>query len=160
VTTQRLPFGQFAAEYNAGRPGYPDADLDRLLEEQRGLVVELGAGSGKLTELAARCTALLAVEPDTSVLQHLRERPPEVPAVQGSAEKLPVATGSVQTPDPYLFGMLSAMQELAKVYVHFACMAWAILEAGARHRLEPDPGGGSSLDRSRCSSRCGRVMAT
>jgi hypothetical protein len=45
-------------------------------------------------------------------------------------------------PDPYLFGMLSAMQELAKVYVHFARMARAILEAGARHRLEPEPGGG------------------
>jgi SAM-dependent methyltransferase len=93
-----LPFGQFAAEYDAGRPGYPNAALDWLLEEQDGLVVDLGAGSGKLTEqLAARCTALLAVEPDTAMLQHLKGRLPGVPAVQGSAESLPVATGSVQT---------------------------------------------------------------
>jgi SAM-dependent methyltransferase len=97
VTTPRLPFGQFAADYHAGRPSYPGAALDWVLDNQDGLVVDLGAGSGKLTEqLAARCPALLAVEPDIAMLQQLKGRLPGLPAVRGSAENLPVATSSVQ----------------------------------------------------------------
>lgn len=96
MTRNRLPFGRFAADYDANRPGYPETAVEWLLEGTSGPVVELGAGSGKLTRLLAdRCASTLALEPDPDMLAQLNERLPDVPTALGSAESIPVSESSV-----------------------------------------------------------------
>lgn len=58
-------FARVTNEYERGRPGYPDVAVDRLVAALPGRdVVDLGAGTGKLTRaLVARGCDVLAVEP-------------------------------------------------------------------------------------------------
>src|SRR5690606_11767717 len=61
-------------------------------------VVELGAGTGKLTDrLLALGHDVLATDPDDEMLQHLRLRHPELRVVTAAAEAVPVATRTVDT---------------------------------------------------------------
>lgn len=90
--TPDLRFGAFAQLYEARRPAYPSDAVDWLLAGVDGLVVELGAGTGKFTAaLAARGHQVLATEPDRSMLEVLTSRLPDVLAVQAAAEAIPVA---------------------------------------------------------------------
>jgi SAM-dependent methyltransferase len=58
-------FGAHADSYERARPGYPEAAARWLAPGSPRLVVELGAGTGKLTRaLAALGHRVLAVEPD------------------------------------------------------------------------------------------------
>ncbi|MGZ4350604.1 MAG: hypothetical protein ACXVRX_08795, partial [Solirubrobacteraceae bacterium] len=54
---QRLAFGQVAELYDRARPSYPAAAIDAVLAHGRlapGVrIVEVGAGTGKATELLA-----------------------------------------------------------------------------------------------------------
>ncbi|RZS82943.1 methyltransferase family protein [Motilibacter rhizosphaerae] len=90
-------FGVVADLYDRVRPGYPDQALDRLLPAHPVRVLDLGAGTGKLTrQLAARGHDVVAVEPDAgmrAVLSRSAGRPVEVLA--GTAEQLPVPDASV-----------------------------------------------------------------
>ena len=62
------------------------------MPEDAAFVVEVGAGTGKLTRaLAALGVRVLAVEPDARMLSLLRERGLE--GVEGSAESIPVGDG-------------------------------------------------------------------
>jgi SAM-dependent methyltransferase len=86
-------FARGAAEYERGRPGYPDAAIDWLserLELREGkTVVDLAAGTGKLTRLLARTGArVIAVEP-VAEMRALIEPPAEV--LDGTAELMPLA---------------------------------------------------------------------
>ncbi|MFL6138659.1 MAG: class I SAM-dependent methyltransferase [Frankiaceae bacterium] len=69
-------FGAVAEQYDAARPGYPDAlfdDLAAMLPGPR--VVEIGAGTGKATgSLLARGLQVTAVEPDPEMARVLRRR--------------------------------------------------------------------------------------
>jgi 2-polyprenyl-3-methyl-5-hydroxy-6-metoxy-1,4-benzoquinol methylase len=57
-------FGDAAALYERGRPPYPPAALDWLLPRTARRVLDLGAGTGKLTrQLVARGLDVVAVEP-------------------------------------------------------------------------------------------------
>jgi SAM-dependent methyltransferase len=89
---RRLSFGAHAAEYERARPEWP-ADAARwLVPEDARLVVELGAGTGKLTRaLAAVGVRVVAVEPDSRMLAVLRAGGLE--GVEGSAEAIPVGDG-------------------------------------------------------------------
>jgi len=72
-------FDALAEEYDAARPGYPAALVDAALE-RGGLgpgdrVVEVGCGTGKLTELlAARSLQIDAVDPGPSMIAVARKR--------------------------------------------------------------------------------------
>jgi SAM-dependent methyltransferase len=58
-------------------------------------VVELGAGTGKFTTyLAATGARVTAVEPVASMRDRLIQRLPAVEAIDGTAEKIPLADGS------------------------------------------------------------------
>lgn len=58
-------------------------------------VVDLGAGTGKLTrELAALGYDVLAVEPSREMVEQLRAAVPGVTALEGSAEAIPLLDGS------------------------------------------------------------------
>ena len=93
-------FGAVAREYARGRPGYPAAALDWLLEGLElgpdSVVVDLAAGTGKLTEaLVPRFAHVIAVEPLEGMRQELAEQVPHAEALEGSAEDMPIDEGSV-----------------------------------------------------------------
>lgn len=69
---QRLAFGRVAELYDRARPSYPAAAIDALLEYGRlaagARIVEVGAGTGKATEmLAARGLQVVGVEPSAEM---------------------------------------------------------------------------------------------
>jgi SAM-dependent methyltransferase len=82
-------FGPAAHLYERGRPPYPDAALDWILPAGRPRVLDLGAGTGKLTrQIAARGLDVTAVDPSEGMLEKLREVLPGVPALTGTAEQI------------------------------------------------------------------------
>lgn len=88
-------FGPAADIYERGRPGYPGAALDWLLPAGRPRVLDLGAGTGKLTrQIHDRGLPVTAVEPSEGMLAQLAVAVPGVPARQGSAEQIPLPAGS------------------------------------------------------------------
>ncbi len=85
-----------AAEYARLRPDYPAASVDAAVPEHGVRVLDLAAGTGKLTgALIGRGHRVLAVEPLPGMLAELHRRHPAADAVAGNAEQLPVAAGSV-----------------------------------------------------------------
>jgi SAM-dependent methyltransferase len=92
---QAASFGRAAREYEQGRPGYPDAALDWLLPGGARDVVDLGAGTGKLTrQLADRNLTVVAVEPSEEMRGQLRSALPGVTALAGAAEHIPLPDDS------------------------------------------------------------------
>src|SRR5690348_6638971 len=104
-TSRARSFGSVAAAYAEHRPGYPAAALDWALAPAAGsasgtggrTLLDLGAGTGKLTAALLGRGAVIAVEPDPAMLAELRRRLPDVDAREGSAESIPLPTGSVDT---------------------------------------------------------------
>lgn len=93
-------FGPQAAAYAEHRPDYPEAAVEWALAPVAGRrplrVLELGAGTGKLTgALARRAYTVVAVEPDLAMLAELRRTVPAVPALAGTAERIPLRDTAV-----------------------------------------------------------------
>ena len=89
-------FGGAASTYERGRPPYPPEALDWLLPPGARRVLDLGAGTGKLTrELVARGLDVVAVEPLEGMRQELGRVLPGTPVLDGSAEHVPLPDGSV-----------------------------------------------------------------
>lgn len=82
--------------YQRGRPEYPEA-LSGWLSGTLGVmagsrVVDLGAGTGKFTKLLTRTgAAVTAVEPVDAMRARLAESLPDVTALAGTAEAIPLA---------------------------------------------------------------------
>jgi SAM-dependent methyltransferase len=89
--------------YAEHRPGYPAAALDWALAPIAGAgsrertLLDLGAGTGKLTTALLGRGTVIAIEPDPAMLAELRRRLPDIDAREGSAESIPLPTGSVDT---------------------------------------------------------------
>ena len=89
-------FGAAAAEYERGRPSYPAAAVDWLLPPGARRVLDLGAGTGKLTrELAERGLEVVAVEPIGAMREQLSRVLPDVTVLAGAAEQIPLDDNSV-----------------------------------------------------------------
>ncbi|MEU5693458.1 class I SAM-dependent methyltransferase [Actinosynnema sp. NPDC020468] len=92
-------FGAHAKAYAEHRPDYPGSAVRWALEplgEGRHRVLDLGAGTGKLTGvLVAQGHQVTAVEPDEAMLSELVRRHGGVRALPGSAERIPVPDGTV-----------------------------------------------------------------
>lgn len=92
-------FGAVAAAYAQHRPEYPDAAVQWALQPvaDRGALdlLDLGAGTGKLTGSLLDRGRVRAVEPDPAMLRELRGRFPAVDALEGSAEAIPLPDASV-----------------------------------------------------------------
>jgi SAM-dependent methyltransferase len=118
-------FGAVAAEYAEHRPDYPVdavrwcvAPLGRDIAGLR--VLDLGAGTGKLTALLEQLGAdVTAVEPDAAMLAELRRQLPSARAVAGSAEAIPLPDGSVDAvlcgQSLHWFNLSVAVPEIARV---------------------------------------------
>jgi ubiquinone/menaquinone biosynthesis C-methylase UbiE len=88
-------FGSVADAYDRGRPGYPAEAAAWLVGDEPVTVLELGAGTGKLTEaLVGLGHDVHATDPDDAMLARLRARLPDVPTSVASAEVLPAASAS------------------------------------------------------------------
>jgi len=117
-------FGAEAAAYDRARPSYPP-DAIAWLTGKLGIgpgrqVVDLAAGTGKLTALIADTGAdLMAVEPVAAMRDRLRMRLPKVPVLAAVAEALPLASKSVDAVVVaqafHWFDARRAMDEIARV---------------------------------------------
>jgi len=95
-----LGFERAVADYDRGRPGFPDAAIafleDRLLLAPGRTLLELGAGTGKLTRLLAPSgVRIIAVEPLAAMREALSSNLPDVEVLAAVAEDLPLGQGSV-----------------------------------------------------------------
>ncbi len=88
-------FGAAASVYHASRPGYPvDAIAWLIGDAQR--VLDLGAGTGKLTEALIELDRdVIAVDPVEEMLEELEVAVPGVPRILGTAEDIPIEDDSV-----------------------------------------------------------------
>lgn len=90
-----LSFGSEAAAYERGRPSYPPEAIDWLLPAGAHDVLDLGAGTGKLTtRLVQRGLDVVAVDPIAEMLELLTSALPDTPALLGTAEEIPLADDS------------------------------------------------------------------
>lgn len=94
-------FDRAADAYERGRPDYPTAAIAHLVDQlglgQGSRLLEVGAGTGKMTRLlAAPGRAILASEPLTGMRRHLEGLSlPGVEVVEGVAEEIDLPAGSV-----------------------------------------------------------------
>src|SRR3954451_9781532 len=115
---RRLRFGAHAGAYERARPEWPEEAARWLVPQGAELVVELGAGTGKLTRAAAALgLRVVAVEPDPRMLAVLREHGLE--GVEGSAESIPfgdgVADGVLGGSSLHWFELEQALPEIHRV---------------------------------------------
>ena len=93
---QARSFDRVAAAYELARPGYPDGVLDHLPVERVATVLDLGAGTGKLTRvLARRYSRVIAVEPLEGMRSTLEAIVPQAESHAGSAEAIPLGDATV-----------------------------------------------------------------
>ena len=83
-------------DYERGRPGYPPEIIDVLGLPSSATVLDLGAGTGKLTRLlVSTFRRVIAVEPDDKMRHRLVNLCPEAEVLAGRAEQIPLASASV-----------------------------------------------------------------
>ena len=88
-------FGAAASVYHQSRPGYP-VDAVAWLVGDAVRVLDLGAGTGKLTEaLVALDREVIAVDPVEEMLEELEVAVPGVPRILGTAEDIPIEDDAV-----------------------------------------------------------------
>lgn len=89
-------FGQVAEEYDRWRPSYPSAAVDWLAPPPPARLVEVGAGTGKLTSLLlARGLEVDAVEPDELMREVLVRNNPTARPHGGESTSLPADDASL-----------------------------------------------------------------
>jgi ubiquinone/menaquinone biosynthesis C-methylase UbiE len=106
---QRVSFGSNAGNYDSRRPDWPAGTARWLTGTETGSgredakleVLDLGAGTGKLTEtLAGLGHTVTAVDPDAGMLavlaqKVLAQKLPQVRVLEAGAEQIPLPDGSV-----------------------------------------------------------------
>jgi SAM-dependent methyltransferase len=129
-------FGAAATAYAEHRPDYAQAAVRWAVEPAPGMrVLDLGAGTGKLTAtLLAVGAEVTAVEPDPAMLTELRRALPDVRALAGSAEVIPLPDASVDAVlagnAMHWFDMAVAGPEIARVLAPGGILAglWNVMD--------------------------------
>jgi SAM-dependent methyltransferase len=113
-------FGAVAHAYDRGRPTYPREAAAWLVGQEAATVLELGAGTGKLTaQLVELGHDVLATDPDRAMLDRLEVNLPGVRTLVASAEELPVGDRAfdavVAAQAFHWFDLERALPEIARV---------------------------------------------
>ena len=113
-------FAGAAADYELGRPGWPAEAIDAVGVPREATVLDLAAGTGKLTRLlVARFARVLAAEPLDEMRVVLEELVPEAESLPGEAEALPLESATVDAVFVaeafHWFGGRAAVAEIARV---------------------------------------------
>lgn len=113
-------FDRAAEDYERGRPGYAEAALDALGLPPDAHVLDLAAGTGKLTrQLVTRFESVVAVEPLDGMRKLLEELVPEADVRRGTAEDVPLDDDEVDAAFVgeafHWFSGPRALAELARV---------------------------------------------
>jgi len=113
-------FADVADAYERARPGYPDDAVRWLAGTDPLDVVDLGAGTGKLTRsLFALGHRVTAVEPLPEMSAFLAAALPEVTVLEGGAEAIPLADASADVITVaqafHWFDHEPALREIARV---------------------------------------------
>ena len=119
----RNGFSAGASAYDRGRPGYPGVLVESLATtlsiSKDSKVVDLGAGTGKLTKLLLPYTDVIAVEPVAAMHSILSQSCPEADVLEGTAESIPIADGSadavVVAQAFHWFSTTAALREIHRV---------------------------------------------
>jgi SAM-dependent methyltransferase len=132
-------FDRAAAEYEVGRPGYPAALLDVLPLGREAEVLDLGAGTGKLTRvLVERYGRVVAVEPLPAMRAILEQVVPGAESMAGSAESIPLPDASMDgvfaAQSFHWFSNDDAVAEIARVL-----RPGGVLSAVWNEGVEPSP---------------------
>ncbi|QWF81448.1 class I SAM-dependent methyltransferase [Amycolatopsis sp. CA-230715] len=121
-TERSRSFGAEAAAYAEHRPDYPvEALAWGLPEGDRGRIIDLAAGTGKLTGnlLSLGDVTVVAVEPDDQMRAELSKRLPAVKAYPGTAERIPLPDDSADAVFAgqafHWFDVDSALTEIARI---------------------------------------------
>ncbi|MDQ6884604.1 MAG: class I SAM-dependent methyltransferase [Candidatus Dormibacteraeota bacterium] len=93
-------FGRGSSAYERGRPGYPQAAADWMLERlgvgAGSSVADLGAGTGKFTRLLVRSGArVYAIEPSGGMRDQLRRAVPTATILDAGAQAIPLPDGAL-----------------------------------------------------------------
>jgi SAM-dependent methyltransferase len=89
-------FDRAALEYERARPGWPEEALELVPVPAASTVLDLGAGTGKLTRvLNRRYARVIAVEPLHALREILAYTVPDAEALDGRAESIPLDDASV-----------------------------------------------------------------
>jgi SAM-dependent methyltransferase len=115
-----LSFGPVADAYDRARPSYPPAAAAWLVDSAFAHVLELGAGTGRLTEqMVALGHRVVATDPLEPMLRHLVRRLPGTRAVLATAEQIPLRGRSVDVVIGaqafHWFDLDRALPEIARV---------------------------------------------
>ena len=124
-------FDRVAAEYERARPGYPPELLDAVPLGADAVVLDLGAGTGKLTRvLVERYARVTAVEPLDGMRGILEAVVPAAESLRGTAEAIPLPGASVNAVFAaqafHWFANEEAMAEIARVLRPggILCLVW------------------------------------
>jgi SAM-dependent methyltransferase len=106
-------------DYALGRPGWPPSVVALAQVPPGATVLELGAGTGKLTRLLLpRFRHVVAVEPDEGMRRLLGRHVPDAQLLAGRAEEIPLPDGSVEAvfcaEAFHLFDWKQALAEIAR----------------------------------------------
>jgi SAM-dependent methyltransferase len=92
-------FEQAADVYERARPSYPNEAIEfiRTLSSTCDTIVDLGAGTGKLTRLLdpIKAREIVAIEPVEAMRKYLESIPIVTRAIAGTAEQMPLTDNSV-----------------------------------------------------------------
>ena len=113
-------FGDVADAYDRGRPSYPSEAAAWLVGADPAIVLELGAGTGKLTRtLVDLGHDVHATDPDRAMLDLLEQRVPEARTAVCGAEQIPLPDRSVDVVVAaqcfHWFDLDLALPEIARV---------------------------------------------
>jgi SAM-dependent methyltransferase len=87
-------FDRVVAEYDAGRPSYPDGIYDALEPLAGKRVVEIGAGTGIATRaLLTRGASVTAIDAGAAMVTYAKAQSPDLAALVADGARLPLADG-------------------------------------------------------------------
>jgi SAM-dependent methyltransferase len=120
--TWDMPVGsgdRWPDDYERGRPGWPEAAVEELGIPPTATVLEIGAGTGKLTRLLTRFARVVAVEPADAMRRILALRCPDAEILSGEGRSLPLTDRAVDAvlaaESFHWFHDQASLEELARV---------------------------------------------